>query len=179
MSSLTVYHQSSPDVPNKLLTHGEDIAATLRDIGVGFERWSVERPVQPGMAVEEVIAALQPQLDALMRGRDYAALEVHSQARARTYGDEPSTAGLEELHSVEAEGHLLVAGRGLFNLHVGDYVYAVQCEKNDLLSWPAGTRYWFDRGEFPHLVALSMRPQGRAAVPSGDDIAGRFPRLED
>ena len=39
MSSLTVYHQSNPDVPNKVLTHLEDIAATLAEVGVRFERW--------------------------------------------------------------------------------------------------------------------------------------------
>ena len=38
MSSLTVYHQSNPDVPNKVLTHLEDIAATLAEVGVRFER---------------------------------------------------------------------------------------------------------------------------------------------
>ena len=44
MSSLTVYHQTNPDVPNKVLTHLEDIAATLAEVGVRFERWQASAP---------------------------------------------------------------------------------------------------------------------------------------
>ena len=34
MSSLSVYHVSSPEIPNKVLTHFEDIASTLAEQGV-------------------------------------------------------------------------------------------------------------------------------------------------
>jgi 1,2-dihydroxy-3-keto-5-methylthiopentene dioxygenase len=36
-------------------------------------------------------------------------------------------------------------------------------------------------GEHPHFVAirLSSNPEGRVADFTGDDIASRFPRLED
>ena len=37
MSSLSVYHVSSPDLPNKVLTHFEDIASTLAEQGVRFD----------------------------------------------------------------------------------------------------------------------------------------------
>jgi len=39
MSSLSVYHVSSPDLPNKVLTHFDDIAATLAEQGIRFDRW--------------------------------------------------------------------------------------------------------------------------------------------
>ena len=176
MSSLTVYHQSSPDVPNKLLTHAEDIAATLAEVGVGFERYSVDASIQPGHSQDEVLAALSPQLGELMSERGYTGVEVLSQSRARTYQDEPLAEVLEELCAAEAQGHLLAAGRGLFNLHIGEHVFAVLCEKDDLLSLPAGTRYWFDQGAFPHLLALELR-KGAVAVATGDAIASAFPRL--
>lgn len=35
---------------------------------------------------------------------------------------------------------------GLFSLHIGDYVYAVLCERNDLITVPAGMPHWFDGG---------------------------------
>ena len=176
MSSLTVYHQSSPDVPNKLLSHGEDITVTLREVGVGFERWRVDASVQPGLERDEVLVALGAQLDGLMSERGYGGVEVVSQGQIRTYQSEPQAEVPEELCAAEAQGHLLVAGRGLFNLHIGEYVFAVLCEKNDLLSIPAGMRYWFDSGEYPHLIALRLGPQ--LAEPTGDQIAGRFPRLD-
>ncbi|MNU11763.1 Acireductone dioxygenase [compost metagenome] len=55
------------------------------------------------------------------------------------------------------------------------------CEKNDLISVPAGTRHWFDMGEHPHFVAIRLfnNPEGWVANFTGEDIANQFPRLED
>ena len=36
MSILSVFHPSSPELPNKLLTHHDDIQATLAEQGVRF-----------------------------------------------------------------------------------------------------------------------------------------------
>ena len=63
MSSLTVYHESSPDLPSKALTHVEDIASTLAEVGVRFERWEASAPIAPGASQDEVIAAYRPQID--------------------------------------------------------------------------------------------------------------------
>ena len=76
---------------------------------------------------------------------------------------------------------LFVAGRGLFNLHIGDYVYALLCEKGDLIVVPAGTAHWFDMGEAPRFVTIRLfnRPEGLDAEFTGNDIARRFPQLEE
>ena len=60
-------------------------------------------------------------------------------------------------------------------------MYAVLCERNDLISVPAGTAHWFDMGERPNLVAIRMfnNPQGWNASLTGDAIASQFPRLDD
>lgn len=50
MSSLTVYHENQPEQPLKLLTHAEDIASTLAEVGVRFERWKPPRPSPPAPA---------------------------------------------------------------------------------------------------------------------------------
>lgn len=180
MSSLTVYHQSSPEVPNKVLTHAEDIAATLAEAGVGFELWQADVPVRPGASQEEVLTACRPQIDRLMSERGYATVEVISLNKDHPQKDELRARFLDEHHG-EGEARFFVAGRGLFTLHIDDYVYAVLCEKNDLISVPAGTRHWFDMGEFPHLVAIRLfnSPEGARAHFTGDEIASRFPRLED
>ena len=78
MSSLTVYHQSTPDIPNKVLTHVEDIASTLAEQGVRFERWAANAPIQPGASQEEVIAAYQVQIDKLMTECGYITVDVVS-----------------------------------------------------------------------------------------------------
>ncbi|BBH34768.1 acireductone dioxygenase [Pseudomonas sp. St290] len=177
MSSLAVYHVSSPDIPNKVLTHFEDIAATLIEQGIHFARWEAAAKIQPGAREEDLIAAYQIQIDGLMTERGYVAVDVVSVS-----SDHPEQAGvLDEYRHSQDEVRFFVTGRGLFNLHIGDYVYAVLCERNDLITVPAGTRHWFDGGERPHFVTirLSGDPQGLVAELTGDDIACRFPRLED
>ncbi|SSB97617.1 acireductone dioxygenase apoprotein [Pseudomonas sp. 43mfcvi1.1] len=177
MSSLAVYHVSSPDIPNKVLTHFEDIAATLIEQGIHFARWEAAAKIQPGAREEDLIAAYQIQIDGLMTERGYVAVDVVSVS-----SDHPEQAGvLDEYRHSQDEVRFFVTGRGLFNLHIGDYVYAVLCERNDLITVPAGTRHWFDGGERPHFVTirLSGDPQGVVAELTGDDIARRFPRLED
>ncbi|AYC33264.1 acireductone dioxygenase [Pseudomonas cavernae] len=181
MSSLTVYHESSPELPNKLLTHVEDIAATLAEVGVRFERWQAQAPISPGASQDEVIAAYRPQIDQLMSERGYITVDVVSMNRDHPQKAEMRAKFLDEHRHGEDEVRFFVAGRGLFTLHIEDHVYAVLCEKNDLISVPAGTRHWFDMGEQPHFVAIRLfnNPEGWVANFTGADIASRFPRLDD
>src|SRR5690606_31294362 len=39
MSILSVYHHETPEQPFKVLTHHDDVAATLAEVGVHLERW--------------------------------------------------------------------------------------------------------------------------------------------
>ena len=176
MSSLSVYHISSPDIPNKVLTHLEDIAATLAEQGIHFDRWQAAAKIQPGASQDEIIAAYQAQIDTLMTERGFVTVDVISVS-----SDLPQPDELQERSHGQDEVRFFAAGRGLFNLHIDDYVYAVLCEKNDLITVPAGTRHWFDMGEQPYFIAIRLfnHPEGWATKFTGDDIASRFPPLED
>ncbi len=55
MSILFVYPVSSPELPNKVLTHIDDIASTLAEQGVHFERLPVATPIRPGTDAEQVL----------------------------------------------------------------------------------------------------------------------------
>ena len=113
--------------------------------------------------------------------RGYVTVDVISLTSDHPQKAELRAKFLEEHRHAEDEVRFFVAGRGLFTLHIEDKVYAVLCEKNDLISVPAGTRHWFDMGEHPHFVAIRLfnNPEGWVAQFTGEDIAGRFPRLED
>lgn len=181
MSSLTVYHVDSPDIPNKSLTHAEDITRTLAEHHVRFERWTASTPIRPGASEEDVINAYQQRIDELKSQGGYMTVDVIS-----VDDDHPQKAELREkyLHEYrngEDEVRFLVAGKALFSLHIEDYVYAVLCEKDDLIAIPAGTRHWFDLGEHPYVVAIRLfnNAGDTPANFTGDAIAGRFPRLED
>jgi 1,2-dihydroxy-3-keto-5-methylthiopentene dioxygenase len=176
MSYVAVYPVASPDSPNKVLTHFDDIAATLAEHGVRFERWQPS-PIEKGASAAQMIAAYQPQIDAL----GYARVEVLNISNDPAQKAEWRARFLDERRYSEDDVRFFIAGQGLFSLHIGDYVYAVRCEKNDLLVIPAGTAHWFDMGENPHFVALRLFNTAEGGVPefTGDDIARRFPGLDD
>jgi len=181
MSVLSVYHETRPDQPLKVLTHLEDISPTLAKVGVQLERWEASAPIAAGPSQEEVIAAYRPQIDKLMTERGYVTVDVISLTRDHPQKDELRAKFLDEHRHAEDEVRFFVAGRGLFTLHIDDMVYAVLCEKNDLISVPAGTRHWFDIGEEPHFVAIRLfnNPEGWVAEFTGESIADQFPRLDD
>lgn len=181
MSVLSVYHESRPEQPLKVLTHLEDIAATLAEVGVQLECWDASAPVAAGASQEDVIAAYRPQIDRLMAERGYVTVDVISVSRDHPQKDELRAKFLDEHRHAEDEVRFFVAGRGLFTLHIEDMVYAVLCEKNDLISVPAGTRHWFDMGEQPSFVAIRLfnNPDGWTAQFTGERIADQFPRLDD
>ena len=96
MSSLTVYHESAPEQPLKLLTHAEDIAATLAELGVRFERWQASAPIAPGASPDEVLDALLPKY---VNARIYNALlqSAASELAARQRAMKSATDNAEEL----------------------------------------------------------------------------------
>ena len=180
MSSLTVYHESAPEQPLKLLTHAEDIAATLAEVGVRFERWQASAPIAPGASPDEVLAAYAPEIQRLKDEQDYVTVDVVSLSADHPQKDELRAKFLDEHRHGEDEVRFFVAGRGLFTLHIGERIYEVLCERGDLIGVPDRTRHWFDMSEEPYFVAIRLfnNPAGWVAEFTGDDIAERFPRLE-
>ncbi|NMZ10846.1 acireductone dioxygenase [Pseudomonas proteolytica] len=181
MSILFVYHVATPDTPNKVLTHADDIASTLAEHGVGFERWQANTRVEAGASAAEVMAAYQGPIDSWMTAQGYAHVEVLSVSREHPQKDAVA-AGLRDEYRHDAdEIRLFAAGRGLLGLHIGDYIFTVLCEKHDLLRIPAGIPRWFDLGEEPRVVAISLfqTAAGAVAQVTGSDIAQAFPGLDD
>lgn len=181
MSILSVYHVSSPEQPDKMLTHVEDIASTLAEQGVRFEHWQAGSALAADLTDQGLIAAYQQPIDRLMTEYGLRIVDVVRLKSEQPQAAESRIAVLDEHRCSEDQVRLFVAGRGLFSLHIGDHVYAVQCEKGDVVVIPAGTPHWFDAGEFVNLLAIRMfnSEQGRVAVSTGSDIAGKFPLLDD
>ncbi|WCM53429.1 acireductone dioxygenase [Pseudomonas sp. WJP1] len=180
MSSLSVYHVSSPDLPNKVLTHFEDIASTLAEQGIRFDRWQAEARIRPGASHEDVIGACQAPIDTLMTGHGLRAVDVISLDRDHPQKESIRASFFAEHRQDEAEVLLFAAGSALLSVHIDDYVYAVLCEKGDLMVLPAGTRQWLDIGEQPFVVAIRLcGTQPWVAHFTGDDSAARFPGMDD
>ena len=180
MSRLSVYHESLPALPNKVLSQPQHISATLAELGVQFAQWPrVQLPADADDAA--ILAAYREPLAALQAAGDYPRVEI-----SRVCPDQADRAELRDRYLAEhrhagAEARFFVAGQGLFSLHIADHVYEVLCERGDLLVIPANTWHWFDMGERPSYVTLRLLGQadGWQAEYSGDEIASRFNRLED
>lgn len=169
MSSLSVYPQFSPEQPNKVLSHAEDIASTLAAVGVQFVQVPVQAPVVAGISSAEVLAASRGQVDQLLSEYGYASVDVLSLCDER--GVE-AVAVRQAQSCTPAHLYYCLAGRGLLALHIGEYVYSLVCEKSDLLLLPAGTAHWFDGGEHPRVVML--RAFDSVQVPVFAAIEGDF-----
>jgi 1,2-dihydroxy-3-keto-5-methylthiopentene dioxygenase len=181
MSELRIYSDSNPGTPEKTLRSYEQIRDALKAIGVEFERWQAAKELDAQASQDEVIEAYRPSVDALMKKYGFKTVDVIS-----LYADHPQKQAMrdkflhEHIHD-DFEVRFFVEGRGLFNLHKNGKVYAVLCERGDLISVPANTRHWFDMGPEPVLkcIRLFAIPEGWVASFTGDKIADKFPRLEE
>jgi len=180
MSRLTVY---SDQDPNQVLLVTEDsaaIRAALAEVGVLFERWAATQELPERADEAQILAAYRTEIDRLIAQAGYQSVDV-----VNMYPDHPDRTQLrqkflsEHTHG-EDEVRFFVEGAGLFTLHLQGRIYAVLCEKNDLISVPADTPHWFDMGEWPRFTAIRLfnNPQGWIARFTGDAIAGRYPRLD-
>lgn len=177
MSILSVFDPSSPDLPHKVLTHHEDIAATLAEQGVRFGRWQPDARLRPGSSTQEVLDACREPLDRLMTEHGSASFAVFSRD-----GQAAGQADLRDEHVHDSEEvFAVISGRGQVSLRLGGSVYALLCEKDDLLVVPGGTRRWLDLGDNPFCLALRLFASEQGVHPrfTGDSAARQFLRLDE
>src|SRR5690606_22139310 len=123
MSRLRIFANDAPDEP-LLVTHdGEEIARELERIGVTFERWQANAPIQAGASQEEVLAAYREDVDRLVAERGFTTVDVISIAPDNPQREEMRRKFLDEHYHQEDEVRFFVAGSGLFTMHVDGRVY--------------------------------------------------------
>ena len=181
MSRLTVYPESQPESPVLQTDVFERIQRELSAAGVRFERWQADRDIAADTDSESIIAAYRDEIDALVNEEGYQAYDVVSMNPDHPQKHEFRQKFLAEHTHSEDEVRFFVRGHGLFVMHIDDRVYALLCEKDDLISVPANTRHWFDMGPNPVFTAIRLfnNPEGWVANFTGDDIARRFPLLDN
>ncbi|WP_394754642.1 1,2-dihydroxy-3-keto-5-methylthiopentene dioxygenase [Crenothrix sp.] len=179
MSLLTIYANNQPE-------HGESyrdfssIEQQLKAIGVQFERWQADCNLTPDASQDDILAAYQEPIERLKTQYGFKSVDI-----INLNADHPEKTTLrqkflaEHIHS-DFEVRFFIDGCGLFSLHVGDKVYAVLCEKGDLISVPANTKHWFDMGENPSFkcIRLFTTTEGWVADFTDNDIAKAFPTLD-
>lgn len=112
MSILSVFHPASPALPNKVLTHHDDIAATLAEQGVRFVHAEPGLRVRPGTAQDEVLEVCRVYLDELMTAHGSKAFALLNRD-----GEDPAQVDVRDEHVHDAdELFAVVSGRAQVGL---------------------------------------------------------------
>ncbi len=181
MSQLTVYAESDGKNPLLATEDVDEIRTELGTAGIRLERWKADRDLADDADNETIIAAYQAEIDRLVAERGFQTYDVVSMNPDHPDKETFRKKFLSEHTHSEDEVRFFVRGQGLFTIHANDKVYSVLCEKDDLISVPANTRHWFDMGPNPTFTAIRLfnDPDGWVGHFTGDDIASRFPLLEN
>lgn len=157
----------------------DEIRRLLAKKGIRFEQWQT-RELPDDASAEAILDAYQEEVAALKRECGFQTADVVSLNPDNPQKEAFRQKFLDEHVHSEDEVRFFVRGQGLFYLHFGDQVYAVLCQKNDLISVPDGTRHWFDMGPQPRFTCIRLfsNPEGWVADFTGEDIARRLPRYE-
>ncbi len=179
MSALTIFSDTDARTPLWQSDDADAIRAQLNQAGVRFERWEASEPLAEDPTPESVLTAYQHAIERLVAEKHYQSWDVISMRANHPQKGELRSKFLAEHTHGEDEVRFFVEGAGLFCLHLNDRVYQVLCEKNDLISVPAGTPHWFDMGSEPHFTAIRIfdNPEGWVARFTGEPIADAYPRL--
>lgn len=181
MSQLTVYRDNDPDKAVLQTSDFAEIKDALSDAGILLERWSAKTAIDDTTDNDAILAAYKKEIDKLVAERGYQSYDVVSMHPEHPDKDAFRQKFLAEHTHGEDEVRFFVRGQGLFIIHHDDHVYSMLCEKDDLISVPAGTKHWFDMGPNPRFTAIRLfnNPEGWVAKFTGDEIAKSFPLLEN
>ncbi len=179
MSALTIFTDTEASQPIWHSTDAEEIRQQLNAKDVRFERWEADRDLGENPDADTVIKAYQHAIDRLVAEKGYQSWDVISMRADNPQKEVLRTKFLSEHTHGEDEVRFFVEGAGLFCLHLDGKIYQILCEKNDLISVPAGTPHWFDMGSAPHFTAIRIfdNQEGWIANFTGDTIADAYPRL--
>ena len=181
MSQLNIYADNNAESPLLSSDNIEIITDELGQIGIQIERWKADQTLAPDADNESILAAYKNDIDRLVSERGYQTWDVVSMNADHPEKDAFRHKFLNEHTHAEDEVRFFVRGQGLFVIHAKQKVYAILCEKDDLISVPADTKHWFDMGPNPAFTAIRLfnNPAGWVANFTGDEIAADFPMLEN
>lgn len=174
-SQLEIYDDRK-EVLAKQTADPKEIAALLNTIGVRFEQWEATQPLTPVSSSEEIQEAYRADIQRLQEENGFQSVDVLRMSPDHPKKGELRQKFLNEHTHDEPEVRFFVEGSGLFFLHVDGRVYAVLCEKGDLISIPQNYRHWFDMGKDPLFTAIRFftRTEGWIAHFTGDPISQEF-----
>lgn len=159
----------------------KEMAILLNGIGVRFEQWEASQPLSPTATEEEIKQAYQTDIEKVQREGGFQFVDVLRMVPDHPKKVELRNKYLNEHSHTEDEVRFFVEGSATFFLHVEGKVYAVTCEKGDLMSIPPFYRHFFDMGSDPCFTAIRFftRTDGWIAHFTGDPISQHFVKVNE
>lgn len=138
----------------KLLFEKEvEIRAELAALGIDYERWSLDR-VGADASAEDVLAAYADEIEAMKTRGGYVTADVIDVSPATPHLDVMLAKFDKEHTHSEDEVRFILAGRGIFFLHLGDKIASIEVGPGDMLRVPRGTTHWFTLCEDRRIRAI-------------------------
>jgi 1,2-dihydroxy-3-keto-5-methylthiopentene dioxygenase len=138
---------------NRLVESEPEIRSELVALGIDCERWSLDR-VPQDCSAEEVLAAYAEEIAEMKHRGGYVVADVIDVNR-ETPNLDAMLARFDKEHThSEDEVRFILAGRGIFFLHIGDKVASVEVGPGDMLRVPRGTTHWFTLCEDRRIRAI-------------------------
>jgi 1,2-dihydroxy-3-keto-5-methylthiopentene dioxygenase len=138
---------------DRVIQSEPDVRSTLAVLGIDYERWDLSR-VPADAPAENVLAAFAPEIDEMKLRGGYTTADIID-VNPQTPGLDAMLARFDKEHThSEDEVRFILAGRGIFFLHVQDKVLSVEVGPGDLLRVPHGTTHWFTLCEDRRIRAV-------------------------
>jgi 1,2-dihydroxy-3-keto-5-methylthiopentene dioxygenase len=137
----------------RTITNEPEIRSELAGLGIDYERWNLDR-VGADASADEVLAAYADEIEEMKRRGQYVTADVID-VNSATPNLENMLAKFDKEHTHdEDEVRFILAGRGIFFLHMGDKVVSVEVGPGDMLRVPRGTTHWFTLCEDRRILAI-------------------------
>ncbi len=138
---------------DRVIESEAEICAQLAALGIDYERWDLLRAA-PDSPAEAVLAAYADEIDAMKRRGGYVTADVID-VNPETPGLDAMLARFDKEHThAEDEVRFILAGRGIFFLHLAAQVVSVEVGPGDMLRVPRGTTHWFTLCEDRRIRAI-------------------------
>lgn len=138
---------------DRIIDSEQEVRVELAALGIDYERWSLDR-VPLDCSAEEVLAAYAGEIAELKRRGGYVTADVID-VNPATPNLESMLAKFDKEHThSEDEVRFILAGRGIFFLHIGGRVASVEVGPGDMLRVPRGTTHWFTLCEDRRIRAI-------------------------
>lgn len=145
-----------------------EICAELAARGIDYERWSLDR-VGADASAEDVLKAYASEIEEMKRKGGYVTADVID-VNPATPNLDAMLAKFDKEHThSEDEVRFILAGRGIFFLHIQGKVASVEVGPGDMLRVPKGTTHWFTLCEDRRIRAIRWFQQTSGWTPEYTD----------